>query len=301
MGSAWPEVVSNPLLLSVPRPPPSWTLRQRLARTVLHFQDTFVQTQSPTSGSLCQVLEATCRALSSLAGRPRFGRPFRPAGPLRPSKVCLQPASLTGLASRDNNAGFCGLEKQGTSGFAVPEIPDTSLTLQLENLAKNFARDTERPSWASPICISSMPFLLQGLPFCVAGIGDFLALFRCISCRYCFGTDVQKPELLGAPGRVYTTLTVHFLPFTPNLRLAVLTSRQIYGSISTSFNDTFAGRVHSIFAAHNKLMLLLDTCSLCGCIPMNTLMRLRLNALGPSFGHCGNALKPQFVQQASWA
>ncbi|KAK9868521.1 hypothetical protein WJX84_003456 [Apatococcus fuscideae] len=47
----------------------------------------------------------------------------------------------------------------------------------------------------------------KGLPFCVAGIGDFLALFRCISCRYCFGTDVQKPELLGAPGRVFTTLT----------------------------------------------------------------------------------------------
>ena len=52
---------------------------------------------------------------------------------------------------------------------------------------------------------------MQGLPFCVAGVGDFLALFRCISCRYCFGTDVQKPDLLGAPGRVYTTLTVRIL------------------------------------------------------------------------------------------
>ncbi|CAL5220105.1 g2057 [Coccomyxa viridis] len=45
----------------------------------------------------------------------------------------------------------------------------------------------------------------KGLPFCVAGIGDLLALFRCISCRYCFGTDATKPELLGAPGRVFTT------------------------------------------------------------------------------------------------
>ena len=49
---------------------------------------------------------------------------------------------------------------------------------------------------------------VQGLPFCVAGIGDLLALFRCISCRYCFGTDATKPELLGAPGRVFTTQEV---------------------------------------------------------------------------------------------
>lgn len=48
----------------------------------------------------------------------------------------------------------------------------------------------------------------QGLPFCVAGIGDLLALFRCVSCRYCFGTDPTKPELLGAPGRVFTTQEV---------------------------------------------------------------------------------------------
>ena len=53
----------------------------------------------------------------------------------------------------------------------------------------------------------------QGLPFCVAGVGDLLALFRCISCRYCFGTSVDAPEILGAPGRVYTTGEVgHWLP-----------------------------------------------------------------------------------------
>ncbi|BDA47049.1 probable protein NLP5 at N-terminal half [Coccomyxa sp. Obi] len=45
----------------------------------------------------------------------------------------------------------------------------------------------------------------KGLPFCVAGVGDLLALFRCISCRYCFGTDATKPDMLGAPGRVFTT------------------------------------------------------------------------------------------------
>jgi RWP-RK domain len=45
----------------------------------------------------------------------------------------------------------------------------------------------------------------QGMPFCVAGMGDLLALFRCISCRFNFGADPAKPEILGAPGRVYTT------------------------------------------------------------------------------------------------
>ena len=41
------------------------------------------------------------------------------------------------------------------------------------------------------------------MPFCVAGMGDLLALFRCISCRFSFQTDDTKPESLGAPGRVF--------------------------------------------------------------------------------------------------
>jgi len=45
----------------------------------------------------------------------------------------------------------------------------------------------------------------QGLPYAVAGIGDLLALFRCISCRFSFSTDIMQPRLLGAIGRVYTT------------------------------------------------------------------------------------------------
>lgn len=49
---------------------------------------------------------------------------------------------------------------------------------------------------------------MQGLPFCVAGMGDLLALFRCISCRFAFGTDVARPTSLGAPGRVYTSSEV---------------------------------------------------------------------------------------------
>ncbi|DBA77131.1 hypothetical protein WJX77_003017 [Trebouxia sp. C0004] len=45
----------------------------------------------------------------------------------------------------------------------------------------------------------------KGQPYCAAGVVDLLALFRCISCRYCFSTDLTKPELLGAPGRVFTS------------------------------------------------------------------------------------------------
>lgn len=47
----------------------------------------------------------------------------------------------------------------------------------------------------------------QGLPYAVTGTGDLLALFRCVSCRYHFSTDpVMQPKLLGAVGRVYTSL-----------------------------------------------------------------------------------------------
>ncbi|GBF98869.1 hypothetical protein Rsub_11473 [Raphidocelis subcapitata] len=45
----------------------------------------------------------------------------------------------------------------------------------------------------------------QGLPFAVAGVGDLLALFRCVSCRYRFSTDESKPALMGAIGRVYSS------------------------------------------------------------------------------------------------
>ena len=41
------------------------------------------------------------------------------------------------------------------------------------------------------------------MPFCVAGVGDLLALFRCISCRFAFGTAPEQAHLMGAPGRVF--------------------------------------------------------------------------------------------------
>lgn len=64
-------------------------------------------------------------------------------------------------------------------------------------------------SWLIPIPLSTyLLACLQGQPYCAAGVVDLLALFRCISCRYCFSTDISKPELLGAPGRVFTSRQV---------------------------------------------------------------------------------------------
>lgn len=45
----------------------------------------------------------------------------------------------------------------------------------------------------------------QGLPYSINGVGDLLALFRCISCKYKFSTDVTKPQQMGAVGRVFTS------------------------------------------------------------------------------------------------
>eukprot|EP00890_Picochlorum_soloecismus_P000364 jgi/Picsp_1/1328/NSC_04808-R1_protein len=45
----------------------------------------------------------------------------------------------------------------------------------------------------------------RGHPFCVAGSGDLLALFRCLSCRYTFSGEISQPHRLGSPGRVYLT------------------------------------------------------------------------------------------------
>ena len=50
---------------------------------------------------------------------------------------------------------------------------------------------------------SDIQLITKGMPFCVAGTGDLLALFRCISCRFAFGTTAEKPHELGAPGRVF--------------------------------------------------------------------------------------------------
>lgn len=38
----------------------------------------------------------------------------------------------------------------------------------------------------------------QGLPYAINGTGDLLSLFRCISCKYKFCTDLTKPHLMGA-------------------------------------------------------------------------------------------------------
>ena len=64
------------------------------------------------------------------------------------------------------------------------------------------------PAFWQPSLHRTAHVAAQGLPFCVAGTGDLLALFRCISCRYCFGTNLREPAMLGAPGRVFATTEV---------------------------------------------------------------------------------------------
>ncbi|MEW5317724.1 MAG: hypothetical protein WDW38_009003 [Sanguina aurantia] len=60
--------------------------------------------------------------------------------------------------------------------------------------------------WMPEACPDgSMVLTAQGLPFAVAGVGDLLALFRCVSVRYRFSSDVMKPALMGAIGRVYSS------------------------------------------------------------------------------------------------
>lgn len=44
---------------------------------------------------------------------------------------------------------------------------------------------------------------MQGLPFSISGVGDLLALFRCISCKYRFDADPSFGESMGAIGRVF--------------------------------------------------------------------------------------------------
>ncbi|KAK9909752.1 hypothetical protein WJX75_006919 [Coccomyxa subellipsoidea] len=45
----------------------------------------------------------------------------------------------------------------------------------------------------------------QGVPFSVSGTVDLLALFRCISCRFKFTTDVTDPSNMGVVGRVFAS------------------------------------------------------------------------------------------------
>lgn len=51
----------------------------------------------------------------------------------------------------------------------------------------------------------SVELYTQGLPYSINGVGDLLALFRCISCKYKFATDPGKALQMGAVGRVFTS------------------------------------------------------------------------------------------------
>lgn len=66
----------------------------------------------------------------------------------------------------------------------------------------------QQPAPAADTKSQQLHVFLQGLPFAIAGVGDLLALFRCVSCRYRFSTDVTRPAVMGAIGRVYSSCEV---------------------------------------------------------------------------------------------
>lgn len=83
------------------------------------------------------------------------------------------------------------------------------------------------------------PAAAQGLPFAIAGVGDLLALFRCVSCRYRFSTDVTRPGLMGAIGRVYSSCEVCV---SVCVLTCVLTCTCVYDSLCEACRTTAAAR-----------------------------------------------------------
>ena len=66
--------------------------------------------------------------------------------------------------------------------------------------------------WCQPLLVSRLITTvwclttLQGQPYSVSGLGDHLALFRCVSCKYRFATTQECGALhMGAVGRVYAS------------------------------------------------------------------------------------------------
>ena len=169
----------------------SSSLTRRLAKAVLQFQDRFMDLRVH-SGSLCQVRSRRSSASISaaLAGNPALS-----------TTACQQQCYPLTL-----QVWLCDTIEAGAAPLLRTKV-------SLDKLSSN------------PVCVlhcvvcvqgthakqedctrqCRLRSLMQGLPFCVSGIGDLLALFRCISCRYTFSTNAQSAGLLGAPGRVVTT------------------------------------------------------------------------------------------------
>jgi len=96
-----------------------------------------------------------------------------------------------------------------------------ALVLDLNNRLADTRNGSLIQVWLPEVSGNSRTVLsTHGLPYAVAGVGDLLALFRCISCRFSFSTDVMQPCSLGAIGRVYTTSEVLTFCFTQS-RFAV--------------------------------------------------------------------------------
>lgn len=64
------------------------------------------------------------------------------------------------------------------------------------------------PLWPSQIQTAPLGIVscqIQCFAVFLAGPGDLLAAFRCLSCTYTFTTDRRQLTRMGAPGRVFAT------------------------------------------------------------------------------------------------
>eukprot|EP00798_Chlamydomonas_sp_ICE-L_P023797 gene23797-9360_t len=86
---------------------------------------------------------------------------------------------------------------------------------------------------------SALALTAKGLPFCLTGVSDLLALFRCVSLRYRFSSNAHDSGLMGAVGRVYHSLQ-------PEMSANVQAyDRKVYLRVS----EAKRCHVHSIFMA----------------------------------------------------
>ena len=143
-------------------------LLDKLAKAIGDFG---AQLGSSKVGTLTQVRSGVYTLLSTTL--------WLPCSPLEPTFV----GACRHGSPRPVKTGGCSL------------IPRCVSDVFLWHASKCGARCTPVTSAHRPLA-DPIP---QGLPFCINGAGDLLALFRCISCKYKFSTDATKPGLMG-PG-----------------------------------------------------------------------------------------------------
>ena len=111
------------------------------------------------------------------------------------------------------------LQRRVDRGPSLKEYSKTLARVLVSFQQKYLSRDISSSQTSSMLCQVWSPLLCTGSgvsetrlrtagqPFIVVGLegSDMLSLFRCMSCRYEFGIDREKPLELGAPARVFSS------------------------------------------------------------------------------------------------